>query len=293
MADYESATRKALKDNFQNINRYGCQFHLAQAIYRYMQMNKIPKNISLIRKLTSLTFLPSNLIQSTYFELKAEYEDGDFEILFKYMERNWIKNPSLISTYGSAHNTNNISESFNSYLKTYEGMFINFKKNMNAWLVIELLKNMTGKILKAYEDYKNSKFSLTLKSRKRIKVLQKKNVIKSLYRKLDVGAINGLEFINTIYDGKYEEYLLNERFATLGDQNIYNNESDDEEGNYVISKCCVCNDRRPLVGQFDCRHICLCKSCLEQTVQNMGNGETIKCFICRSVSLTPREIFYS
>lgn len=127
---------------------------------RYVDNNRLPRDIGLIRKLTSLALLPPNIIEKTFFDLKSEYDEEEHKVLFSYVFRNWIRlvstkllkinvrfsnnyityrsfffKPELISTYNFPHNTNNICESFNNYLKTYEGIFVNFTKNMNFWLV--------------------------------------------------------------------------------------------------------------------------------------------------------------
>ncbi|KAG5678333.1 hypothetical protein PVAND_008018 [Polypedilum vanderplanki] len=294
MTDFEIALRKAIKENYPEVNLFGCQFHFGQAILRYVQVNKIKQNMGLIRKLSSLAFLPSHLIKDTYYELKSQYSDNDFIILFRYMERQWIKKPSLISVYGCEHNTNNISEAFNSYLKNYEGIFVNFTKNMNAWVVFDLLKTLYSKVVSQFEDYKEMNFALQLKSRQKNKVLQKKNVIKSLYKQLHIGAITSLEFVQIIYDSKFEEYLINE-MAMRAEYRDENEEESEDESRVVISRCVICVEHKPIIGQFDCRHICLCKTCMEAIIENMERDQTNEtlCCICRAVSSKPKQIFYA
>ena len=51
---------------------------------------------SLIRKLTSLALLPSNMIDITFEELKLDLSNSDNKSFFKYFEKEWIKKVSIM-----------------------------------------------------------------------------------------------------------------------------------------------------------------------------------------------------
>ena len=55
-------------------------------------------------------------------------------------------------------------------------------------------------------DYIISNFTARIRANSKLCKLQKDNVVKTLYSKLERG-MNGREFIETIYDINYEEYL--------------------------------------------------------------------------------------
>jgi hypothetical protein len=61
-------------------------------------------------------------------------------------------------------------------------------------------------------------------------------VIKSLEKKLEIGAITSLQFIETIYDNRYEDYLMQE-IANLADNlDDGTDEEDDEITNRMFFK---------------------------------------------------------
>lgn len=73
--------------------------------------------------------------------------------------------------------------------------------------IIELLQTFYKKNEIQYNDYKSSSYTarIRLKSNNKYK-LQKENVIKNLYLKLEKG-LSGLEFVESFYAKDYERYM--------------------------------------------------------------------------------------
>jgi hypothetical protein len=49
---------------------------------------------------------------------------------------------------------------------------------------------------------------MRIRSHKKNVTLRKKTIVTTLYKKLKNGIISGVDFVNDLYDKKYEDYLL-------------------------------------------------------------------------------------
>lgn len=141
MCDFERGLRNAIRKTYPGIPVKGCWFHYCQAIRK--RAAKIPGFFQEIwaseakkqffHKLLSLALLKEGHILNAFRILKTEnlnFENPLQQFLI-YFERQWMRRegPSNISVYFELNRTNNLSESYNSYLKTIirpHGSFFDF-----------------------------------------------------------------------------------------------------------------------------------------------------------------------
>lgn len=127
MTDYESATRKAMKEVFPTSLISGCFFHYVQAIQkaskRFGLRNKntgSEKFEAAINKISALALLPNEYITEG-FELicKSVAKSTRWDRFSGYWIRQWAK--ANISVYGMRHRTNNFSETLNRLINLLIG----------------------------------------------------------------------------------------------------------------------------------------------------------------------------
>ncbi|KAG5673332.1 hypothetical protein PVAND_003392 [Polypedilum vanderplanki] len=230
--DFESAPRKAALEIYPDIKLSPCHFHLGQCLFRKMKQFCNTPNTTLLRKLQCLAMLPPEMIKETYIVLKSHYTQSEYKKFFKYFENQWMQKvkPKNFSVYGTIQRTNNICESFNSYLKNYESENINITSNSNFWNVIELLLQFYNKMNVQLTDYINSGFQKNIRTKNKIIAkIQKESVIKTLYHRLSKGMA-GIDFIEALYPKEYEK--LYEKFAeemSNESESTWNEMSSEEE----------------------------------------------------------------
>jgi hypothetical protein len=79
-------------------------------------------------------------------------------------------------------------------------------------------------------DYILSDYTARIRnaSSKEKKLLQKNSVIKSLYKKLDLG-MSGLEFVEIFFNSRFEQFMVEETRNSSEDISLYNNWSPDDD----------------------------------------------------------------
>lgn len=142
MADYEAATRKALKSEFPRARISGCYFHYVKAINKASRRFGLSKDVKFetaIQKVSALALLPNEFI-SKGFEI-IDNENRDFKKSLRwsrfrmYWRRQWEN--ANVSVYGLQHRTNNFAESMNKSLNVLAKV-----KGPNIWILIEHLKTL-------------------------------------------------------------------------------------------------------------------------------------------------------
>lgn len=108
MADYEAATRKALKRQFPNARISGCYFHYVKAINkasRRFGLSKDSKFETAIQKVSALALLPNEFISKGFQIINDENRDFIYSARWKrfknYWKRQWRK--ANISVFGLRH----------------------------------------------------------------------------------------------------------------------------------------------------------------------------------------------
>ncbi|KAJ8666371.1 hypothetical protein QAD02_008033 [Eretmocerus hayati] len=130
MCDFEQPMRAAFSVYWPEVSVVGCNVHFDRAIYQKLKELKVDMNKEDVKKyinwILALAFLPSDLIQETYDDIK---EGMPFPIrcilekFLKYFERFWlgIVKPDGFSIFGLFQRSNNISEQLNNKYLQYMG----------------------------------------------------------------------------------------------------------------------------------------------------------------------------
>ncbi|KAJ8672062.1 hypothetical protein QAD02_003321 [Eretmocerus hayati] len=130
MCDFEQPMRAAFSVYWPEVSVVGCNVHFDRALYQKLKELKVDMNNEDVKKninwILALAFLPSDLIQETYDDIK---EGMPFPIrcilekFLEYFERFWlgIVKPDGFPIFGLFQRSNNISEQLNSKYLQYMG----------------------------------------------------------------------------------------------------------------------------------------------------------------------------
>ena len=130
MSDWEAAPRNAVKEIYPNVKHYGCWFHFSQRVWQRTQKLGLVETFTenqefatYVRCLMAIPFLPSDLIQETYNNLKSPdlpvANRIHLENLKKYFRMRWLNQISAeeLSIFESDITTSNGAESYHAKLK--------------------------------------------------------------------------------------------------------------------------------------------------------------------------------
>ena len=132
---FEAGSQSVFAQYFPNSRMTGCNFHHAQALWRFIQSNGLQSEYTkkqnlelrkLFRTVAALPFLPAEGIARNFQKIIREYRMTGIgnlpttkakevlDRLEKYYKRQWIPKTLMLSVFLSEHRTNNIAEAFNS-----------------------------------------------------------------------------------------------------------------------------------------------------------------------------------
>lgn len=331
MSDYERALRNALRNNFPGIPIRGCWFHFTQAVRR--KASQIPGFFDEIwrseakkqffHKILALPLIRENEISSAFALLKDEVLnfENPCKLFLKYFERQWLRRegPSNICVYWELNRTNNLSESYNSYL--------NKKMNFHASLFdfVKVLLTEEKRISRDYRVQSRGGDQIFVERRKIYKT--RDEFIRKVQRRFEDGLFDVKTFFNKITfrsnNGSIQEMdnydIANEcdfEFESENEEDV--NETENAEGSDVfedeavgassnernstvlalqkfLNSCVVCLERQRNRKLIPCRHVVTCNFCAEKLLEGYtdsdGNFIEPRCPICRSSIDSVESIF--
>lgn len=130
--DFEAALWKAIRLEYPHIERRGCCFHWARAVWKkikeYGLQSAYHKDVAvhmLCKHLLGLPFVPSRHIEPCFTRLREEATTPNMKKLFKYVYKNWIRSskwsPKEWSVYGQSIRTNNDVEGWHHRINAKAG----------------------------------------------------------------------------------------------------------------------------------------------------------------------------
>ncbi len=227
MADYETATRKAVRKFFPNAMLAGCYFHYCQAIRKASKRFGMWKDAlfaDAIKEVSSLALLPKNFVSSGFQYIGNKFSTsirwGRFS---DYWNRQWRK--ANISVYGLINRTNNFAESLNKSINS-----LIKRKHPDIWVLIHNIKKVerdkADEILKAY----HGTIIHTRRSGPTSALNKKINDATEIFeRTLDIPRFLANVTCDTTLD-----ILLKERVSSNADDEYDNDFEDEYEGEDVI-----------------------------------------------------------
>ncbi|KAK3923979.1 Protein stu1 [Frankliniella fusca] len=201
MCDFEPAQEQAWNVHFPNAQVHGCLFHSCKAISGKAKKLRLKRLIeqnhsanSVVRSMTGLAFLPSNLIKGGLRKLarRAAQENvwPQLRGLFTYFRNYWLRRTDILSVYNCPDRTNNACESDNRTLRNA----IKFKHpNIFCFLkgVLELEDDSTQDVVVMNGGLKASRL-------RRASVLGNDAKVVNLTRDLREGHISCTDFLRRV-----------------------------------------------------------------------------------------------
>lgn len=139
MADYEAATRKAIRKYFPEARLAGCFFHYCQAIRKNAKrfgLSKDKKFSKMVKETSALALLPQNYVALGFHYIQKQLPNSfRWNRFTSYWKRQWLN--ANISVFGLVDRTNNYAESFNKSVNT-----LLKSKHPNIWILIHNLKKI-------------------------------------------------------------------------------------------------------------------------------------------------------
>ncbi len=139
MADYEAATRKAIRKFFPKARLAGCFFHYCQAIRKNAKrlgLSKDKKFSKMIKETSALALLPENYVWKGFKYIRTQLPKSfRWSRFTKYWKRQWLR--ANISVFDLVDRTNNYAETFNKSVNT-----LLKSKHPNIWILIHNLKKI-------------------------------------------------------------------------------------------------------------------------------------------------------
>jgi hypothetical protein len=121
--DFETATWRALRSVYSEIDLVGCFFHWCQAVRRRMDQEGLAKSTTsteerrICRLLLALPLLPAQFIRRSFENIKQQ-ATGPLQAVCAYMDHQWINSsvhpPEAWSVFMLAIRTNNPTEGWHN-----------------------------------------------------------------------------------------------------------------------------------------------------------------------------------
>ncbi len=131
LMDFEIAAWQAASIVMPRIKLMGCNFHICQAKFRYLQKigmgplyRKDNNTRTVCRQLLSLNLLPAEKISKRFYDIMSK-ASGLMMVFCVYIEKQWINHsvwpPANWSMFMQLRKTNNNAEGFHNHLKALVG----------------------------------------------------------------------------------------------------------------------------------------------------------------------------
>lgn len=223
MADYEAATRKAIKKKFPLARISGCYFHYVQAINKVARKFGLSKDVKFeiaIQKISALALLPNEFVSKGFRVIDRENSELKDSLRWNRFKKYWCRQwkNANISVYGLPHRTNNFAESQNKSLNLLAKV-----KHPNIWILIEHLKTLE---MDKTDELEKHRLGEIFKKRKGKDEMNRLNEKISNATKIFEEEQNVSKFLNNITFGERMENFFKERIFLEG----IDDECDDDSG---------------------------------------------------------------
>lgn len=221
MADYELATRKAVRKHFPNAILAGCYFHYCQAIRKAAKRHGLSidaRFAAAIKEISSLALLPNNFVVRGFKHIGKKFSNSVRWGRFSNYWNNQWKNAN-ISVFNLTNRTNNFAESFNKSINS-----LIKRKHPDIWTLVHNLKKVERD--KADEILKSQKGVIISTRRTQVmKDLDKKikGATEIFEETLDIGR-----FLDNVSCDTSLDILLKERIDSTTDENFIEEEYEEE-----------------------------------------------------------------
>jgi hypothetical protein len=275
MGDFEIAPRTALREVFPGIHIVGCQFHLANNLYKKigkLEMRGLyasdPQFRKWVRAIMALPFLPSRLIAQTLEILKQQIAGFPpethckMETFVKYFKRVYLTQNSAddISIYRLSRGTNNEQEGYHSVLQNI------FKVKPGIFVFLLKLNRDYEDVAK---DMERAEKGLRLGRCRKQKDVRNARRRLELWLELDSGRRTPLSFLHAISCTMSEQIECDrdeEEDALISDDEPDQVDAQDNAPQGPGRECVVCTEAReaPFFIFLPCGHGRCCVRCMDR-----------------------------
>jgi hypothetical protein len=279
MGDFEIAPRTALREAFQGIHIVGCQFHLANNLYKKVGQLELrglyasdPQFKKWIRAIMALPFLPARLIAQTFEILKQQIAGFPAEVqpkmqtFQKYFKKVYLTQNTAddISIYRLSRGTNNEQEGYHAVLRN----IFKVKPSLFVFL-LKLNRDMED----VAQDIIRAENGLRLGRSRKQKDIRNARRHLELWLELDSGRRTPLSFLHAIShtmteqiecDRDYDDDLVSDDEPDQGDAQD-NAPAPQPPGR----ECVVCTEPReaPFFIFLPCGHGRCCVRCMDRIAE--------------------------
>lgn len=265
-------------------------------------------------KILALPLMKENDILSSFAMLKDEILnfENPCKLFLKYFERQWLRRegPSNICVYWELNRTNNLSESYNSYLNK------KMKFHGSLYDFVDVLLKEEKRISRDYRVQSRGGDQVFVKRRKKYKI--RDEFIRKVQRRFEDGLFDFKTFFNKItfrsnngsiqemdnYDIEHErdfEFESENEEDLNEDENAEGNEaledeavgaSSNEQNSVVlalraeievlrsanetlrnVNSCVICLERQRNRKLIPCRHVVTCNFCAERLLEGYMDSD--------------------
>ena len=295
IGDFEKGLINSAEAVF-GIRAQGCDFHYCQALLKTARKKGLTASLkhneqfaSWFRKLMSINFLPSDMIEPAFRELSQEplqlsaTARKQHKSLLKYWEKQWLRNitPERLSVFRSEIRTNNNCESYNAQMPKKIGRkpgFWPFVRKMN-----KLLETNDINIVRIENDVPTSRIRPSAKN--------KEERVAALWDQISGPnpSMTPQQFLSRIANLKASKHVIQSGDESDSDESDHDSEVQSEpEANEDIQpaqptsqgqkKCNYCHEVPEEWKIFQCGHP-ICSLCAE-LLNSRRRPIDRKCHVC-------------
>ncbi len=303
MGDFEVASRNAVQFYWPDAQVGGCQFHMAQAIWKKTQklgLSEAYKNVEKVKEfvklLMALPFLPENEIPGvvdSLFSEEHQVENSTKVLLNKlksYFTHYWMGSvtPKHFSVFNFEHSTNNFCESFHSRLKARVK-----SHHPSVWTFMSHLNNF---LTDATNELKRIDEGLPLTRRRKKSYQANLEKRKRCKEKFCNATYTPMQFLRALSHTCDSNLLLLEN--RIEERLDLGTEADDDNTppeaaagpqaqQHPLLQCATClGPRERTIVFLPCRHGQICPTCNEELLRRRA-----PCPICRQEITDRFEVY--